>query len=209
MGTKPYRQGRPIRHRGTVLSPLQVQSIRQVVRRHPQDRTRAEVARRVCRYLGWRRPNGELAERSCMDLLLRLAERGLVREAWISGHTVLRNARLALDGKTLCGDRDGEDPPVQLLSALLHNEGLVVAQSRVSSKTNEIPIAQSMLRRLDIEGSVVTGDALHTQRETAEIIVTEKKANYVFTVKNNQPTLRKDIEDLDWGSFSPSGRNGR
>ena len=130
-------------------------------------------------------------------------------EAWISGHTVLRNARLALDGKTLCGSRDGEDPPVQLLSALLHNEGLVVAQSRVSSKTNEIPVAQSMLRRLDIEGSVVTGDALHTQRETAEIIVTEKKANYVFTVKDNQPTLRKDIEDLDWGSFSPSGRNGR
>ena len=130
-------------------------------------------------------------------------------EAWISGHTVLRNTRLALDGKTLCGSRDGEDPPVQLLSALLHNEGLVVAQSRVSSKTNEIPIAQSMLRRLDIEGSVVTGDALHTQRETAEIIVTEKKANYVFTVKDNQPTIRKDIEDLDWGSFSPSGRNGR
>lgn len=131
---------------------------------------------------------------------------------WISKHSEhgdLRNARIAVDGKTARGSRDGENPPIQLLSAVLHNEGLVVAQARVSDKTNEIPVAQSMLRQLDIEGSVITGDALHTQRETAKIIVEEKKADYVFTVKDNQPTLKQAIEDVDWGSFSPSGRNGR
>lgn len=130
---------------------------------------------------------------------------------WISKHSEhgdLRNSRIALDGKTLRGSGDGENPPIQLLSAILHNEGLVVAQSRVSDKTNEIPVAQAMLKSLDIEGSVITGDALHTQKETTKIIVEEKKAGYVFTVKDNQPSLNQAIADLDWSSFSPSGRNG-
>jgi predicted transposase YbfD/YdcC len=121
---------------------------------------------------------------------------------WISAQESLRDTCIALDGKTLRGSGDGENPPIQLLCAVLHHEGLVVAQAQVSNKTNEIPVAKSMLKRLDIEGSVITADALHTQRETAEIIV-EKKANYTFTVKDNQPTLRQAIEDLDWGSFPP------
>ena len=57
---------------------------------------------------------------------------------------------------------------------------------------------------MDIEGSIVTADSLHTQTETARYIVEDKKADYVFTVKDNQPTLKQDIQDLGLEAFPPS-----
>lgn len=128
---------------------------------------------------------------------------------WLAAQTSLKNEGIALDGKTLRGSGDGDNPPVQLLSALLHREGLVLAQHRVPDKTNEIPGVVPLLKDLSMEGAVVTGDAMHAQKATATHIVEEKKADYLFTVKDNQPTLRQHIEDLELRSFSPSGRNGR
>jgi len=75
----------------------------------------------------------------------------------------------------------------------------------VPGKTNEITCVEPLLRNLDIEGCVVSADALHTQKKTARYLVEEKKADYVFTVKDNQPTLREDIDDLHMESFPPSG----
>jgi len=54
---------------------------------------------------------------------------------------------------------------------------------------------QPLLDDLNIEGSVVTGDALLTQKEIAAYIVEEKKADYLFTVKGNQKTLLSDQDD--------------
>ncbi|MDG6746055.1 ISAs1 family transposase, partial [Staphylococcus aureus] len=88
-------------------------------------------------------------------------------------------------------------------SALLHKEGVVIAQRSVDEKTNEITEFQSLLDPLDIEGKVVTADALHTQVEHARYLVEDKKADYFFTVKGNQGTLKKAIEDLDDEDFSP------
>ena len=48
-----------------------------------------------------------------------------------------------------------------------------------------------------VTGAIVTADALHTQTETAKYLVEEKKAHYLLTVKNNQPTLLGDIKYLD------------
>lgn len=48
-----------------------------------------------------------------------------------------------------------------------------------------------LLEPLDLDGTLVTADALHTQRETARYIVQEKGADYLFTVKDNQPELKK------------------
>jgi len=67
---------------------------------------------------------------------------------------------------------------------------------RVDAKTNEITRVAPLLGELDIRGAVVTADALLTQREIARHIVEDKHADYVFPVKDNQPTLRKDISDL-------------
>lgn len=67
----------------------------------------------------------------------------------------------------------------------------------------------AVLDSLDIEGAVVTGDAMFTQTEVVNYIVEEKQADYVLQVKENQPTLRSDIETLRLESFPPSGRNDR
>ena len=67
---------------------------------------------------------------------------------------------------------------------------------RVSDKTNEIPCVKPLLAELDIAGAVVTADAMHTQKETARHLVEDRKADYVLTVKDNQPTMREDIEEL-------------
>ena len=88
------------------------------------------------------------------------------------------------------GARDCDKSAPHLLSAVLRREGIVVAQQQVGEKTYEIPCVQPLLQGLDIEGSVVTVDAMHTQKETARSLVEDKKADYVFTVKDNQPTLR-------------------
>lgn len=126
--------------------------------------------------------------------------------AWIAKQQTLpKGQALALDGKTLRGSGDGEGKAIHLLSAIVHGSGVVVAQTPVPGKTNEITCVEPLFRNLDIMGCVVTADAMHTQKETARHIVQDKKADYVFTVKDNQPTLRADIDDLHLEAFPPAG----
>lgn len=108
---------------------------------------------------------------------------------------------VAVDGKTLCGARRPNGTRAHLLSAFLHQQGVTVAQREVGEKTNEIPELPKLLLPLDIKGRVVTADAMHTQKETARFIVDEKRADYVFIVKDNQKTLRDDIAALDASDF--------
>jgi len=103
---------------------------------------------------------------------------------------------MAVDGKTLKGARSGDGRQMHLLAALLHQEATVVAQAQVPPTTNEITVVKQLLDPVPMEGAVVTLDALHTQHETARYLVEEKKADYLLTVKDNQPTLKTDIEDL-------------
>lgn len=116
---------------------------------------------------------------------------------------------MALDGKVLRGSKDGEIPARQLLSAVLHGSGTVVAQVAIESKTNEIPMVEPLLAQLDIKGVVVTADALHTQRKTATYLVEEKEADFVFIAKDNQPTLTESIETLGLDAFPPSAQDCR
>jgi len=116
----------------------------------------------------------------------------------------LRGEGIAIDGKTLRGSRDGGSPPVHLVSAVLHADGEVVAQTQVPDKSNEITSVEPVLSGLNIEGATVTGDAMFTQTEIAKHIVEEKNADYLCTVKDNQPTLRKNIENMGLESFSPA-----
>lgn len=59
-------------------------------------------------------------------------------------------------------------------------------------------MARELLATMDIKGRIITADAMHTQRETARFIVEEKQADYVFTVKDNQKTLKEDVAALNW-----------
>jgi hypothetical protein len=128
---------------------------------------------------------------------------------WFAGHAALGGEGVSVDGKTACGSADDQSPAAHLLSAFTHQEGVVVAEKRVSDKTNEIPCIQPLLEKLDVKGAVITADAMHTQKETARYIVEEKKADYLFTVKDNQPSLRDDIALLHLEAFPPSGDHGQ
>jgi len=121
----------------------------------------------------------------------------------------LATAAIAIDGKTARGSGDGDKAAVHLLSAIVHGSGTVVAQVNVESKTNEITQVEPLLEELNIEGAVVTADALLTQKRIADYLVEKKKAHYVFTAKDNQPTLRKDIAILGLEALPPSAQNDR
>jgi len=115
-----------------------------------------------------------------------------------------KNRVLALDGKTLRASARKGQRQVHLLSAFLHHEQVIIAQVQVDAKSNEIPAVEPLLKPLDIQGAVVTADAMHTQKDTATLIVKEKKADYFFTVKDNQETLNNDIKLLHLEAFPPS-----
>lgn len=116
---------------------------------------------------------------------------------WLVKQGVLKGKGIALDGKTLRGSKDRDKKGRHLLSAVIQKEGVVIAQEEVGEKTNEIKHFRPLFSDMDISGAVVTADAMHTQTDAAKYVVDEKKADYVFTVKGNQETLLKDIEDLE------------
>lgn len=64
----------------------------------------------------------------------------------------------------------------------------------VADQSNEIPAARDLFQRLDLDGREVSLDALHTQADTARALVLEHGADYLLTVKANQPTVRENIQ---------------
>jgi predicted transposase YbfD/YdcC len=104
---------------------------------------------------------------------------------------------LAVDGKTLRGSGAAGEQR-HLLSAVDHHSGVVCAQVDVDGKTNEITRFTPLLAGLDLTGAVVTADAMHTQREHARWLVDDRRAAYLFTVKNNQPSLYRQLKQLPW-----------
>lgn len=71
-----------------------------------------------------------------------------------------------------------------------------LGSAMVDEKTNEIPVARELFPRLELDGRIVSLDALHTQQESARALVLEHGADYLLTVKGNQPTVRENIERL-------------
>lgn len=98
---------------------------------------------------------------------------------------------LAMEGKTLRGTRTDAVPGLHLLSAVSHRLGLRLGQIPVGEKTNEIPLAHTLLAGLLLKGRVLTMDALLTQRAIAQDIV-DHGGEYLMVVKDNQPALRAD-----------------
>ncbi|HEX4705960.1 MAG TPA: ISAs1 family transposase [Pseudonocardiaceae bacterium] len=106
---------------------------------------------------------------------------------------------IAVDGKSVRGTfaRTG-GTGVHLLAAFTHGEGTVAAQRQVEGKTSEIAWFAPLLDPIDLTGRVVTADALHTVRAHARYLVTDRGADYVFTVKENQHRLYAQLDALPW-----------
>jgi len=148
---------------------------------------------------------------STIQRLLRrveVAELERVLGDWLQPRPLGAVPAVALDGKTLRGARsDGR--AVHLMAAFAHQTGVVLAQCPVDAKSNEITAVKPLLDPLPLDGQVVTADAMHTQSETARYLVEDKNAHYLFPVKDNQPTLKQDIEALRLNAVPPSAQHGR
>jgi len=103
---------------------------------------------------------------------------------------------LTMDGKTMRGTiPTGEMRGTHLLTVYTPEQGLVLAQAQVEQKENEIVVAPQILEQVKLSGTIVMGDAMHTQREISRQIVTSG-GHYVWFVKDNQPRTRWAIEKL-------------
>ncbi len=111
---------------------------------------------------------------------------------------------VVLDGKALRGSG-----PTQLVGAINAASGRTLGVEPVAQKSNEIPAGQTLLDRLDLDGTIALMDALHTQVETARSIVQEGGGDYVLVVKGNQGDLQKQACHFLPEVFSPSISNGR
>ena len=120
--------------------------------------------------------------------------------AWLWTRAVRAGGRLviAIDGKTVRGAKGKDGKAPHLVAALAHGIGAVLGQVAVEDKSNEIPAVRELLKAFaDLAGAVLTIDAMHTQHDTAQLIL-GRGAEYVMTVKGNMPTLYKQLKKLPW-----------
>lgn len=109
---------------------------------------------------------------------------------------------IVVDGKE---PRHG--PGDAILTAVSVPSQFYLGSALVDTKTNEIPVARELFGELDLAGRTVALDALHTQTQSARDLVMEHGAHYLLTVKNNQPSLRQNIDKMvpvPPTGFSPS-----
>jgi predicted transposase YbfD/YdcC len=109
--------------------------------------------------------------------------------------------QVRLDGKAIRGAKDADGNQVRLLAALAGPDAassVVAAQAEVGKKTNEVPMAAVVLDQIDLNGKVVTADALHTVKATANCIH-ERGGEFVLPVKENRRALFDALNTLPWG----------
>jgi predicted transposase YbfD/YdcC len=111
---------------------------------------------------------------------------------------------VAIDGKTSRRSHDQKNgqKALQLVSAFATNSRLVLSQEAVDEKSNEITAIPALVERLDLEGALVSIDAMGCNPNIAQSIL-DAKADYLLAVKGNQPTLHTEIKS--YFDTAPSG----
>ncbi len=110
---------------------------------------------------------------------------------WLGGN-LKEGSVIAVDGKTICGSGNKSHKAYHVVSAFVTDNLLVLGELVTDEKSNEITAVPELLDSLNIEGSIVTADAMSCQRDIVRKI-RKGEADYVIGLKNNQPTLLEDI----------------
>lgn len=100
---------------------------------------------------------------------------------------------VAIDGKQARRTKDSQKRPLHVVSAFSHECGLVLGQLACEEKSNEITAIPALLEMLEIKGCIVTIDAMGTQKEIAEKIIS-KEADYILSLKENHKTLYNEVK---------------
>lgn len=119
-------------------------------------------------------------ERCCVSWLRAVAD-------------LLGVGHIAIDGKTLCGSAGSKLGPLHLVSAWAAEANLTLGQVAVDGKSNEITAIPQLLELLDLQGALVTIDAMGCQKEIAKKIIAGG-GDYVLAVKGNQERLLEDVQ---------------
>lgn len=100
---------------------------------------------------------------------------------------------IAIDGKASRHSFDGDGNMLHMVSAYATEARLVLAQEKVSEKSNEITAIPKLLEWLDIKGNIITIDAMGCQFEIGDLIL-KKEGHYIFSLKGNQGNFFDDIQ---------------
>jgi predicted transposase YbfD/YdcC len=148
------------------------------------------------RSLGLTLPHGIPAHDTFRDLFRHLAPTVFQDcfTAWINAVCArVGIQQVQIDGKTLRGSRGLDGTCLHLVSAWVGAHALTLGQVAVEDKSNEITAIPKLLKLLELQGALVSIDALGCQKEIAQAI-RDRGADYLLQVKGNQPTLEADIE---------------
>ena len=130
----------------------------------------------------------------------RLEPNALARSlnAWLDNTGKAGGRSVNIDGKTIRGSKSSKKPAYHVVSAWVAENNITLGELAVDEKSNEITAIPELLDLIDIEGDIVTIDAMGCQTDITEKI-REKGADYVLAVKDNHPTLHEDVSDyFDW-----------
>lgn len=116
---------------------------------------------------------------------------------WINEIIKSNGIHMSIDGKAIKSARDsinGGNTPY-IVSAFLSDIGISVGQVKVDDKSNEITAIPDLINLLDIQGKIITIDAIGTQENICNLITSnDKKGNFILKVKDNQKDLKDDIK---------------
>ena len=116
---------------------------------------------------------------------------------WIKEIIEANGLHISIDGKAIKSARDkinGGNTPY-IVSAFLSDIGISIGQVKVDDKSNEITAIPELIKLLDIEGKIITIDAIGTQEDICNLITSdEKKGDFILKVKDNQKDLKDDIK---------------
>ncbi len=149
-------------------------------------------------------PNGIPSRDTIRRLFTRLDPKQLQScfLSWIKTIAQLTQGEvIAIDGKTLrhSYDKGKNKGAIHMVSAWASQNSLVLGQVKVNEKSNEITAIPKLLKILEIQGCIVTIDAMGTQKEIAQEII-EGGGNYILSLKGNQGNIHQDVQQLfDWG----------
>ena len=105
----------------------------------------------------------------------------------------------SMDGKTINGSSRSElttdkITPTNVMSIYSHDYGMSIIQDFIKEKSNEIPTGPELIKQLNLSDSIITADALNTQKDTVNAIV-KSKGDYVLALKANQGTLYQEVSE--------------
>ena len=115
--------------------------------------------------------------------------------SWVAECWPDRPDLVAIDGKTSrrSHDRKRGQKALHLVSAFATTRRLVLGQEATDEKSNEITAIPALVERIDLEGALVSIDAMGCNPNIAQSIL-DAKADYLLAVKDNQPTLHEEIK---------------